>query len=463
VSSNENPGPGPNRRDFIKGFAAAALAAPLLPRPSFHAAAPSCIVIGAGLSGLMAAHTLRKQDWDVTVLDARARTGGRVYSFSFDNSPLISELGAEWIGRSHTRVIRLCEELKLPLQPHHFRTWLMLNGVVSKPDHWDFSPTGKEAFKKLEEEYKKSSIEQRKKLDRYDWWTQLAQVGFPEEDLLLRDLADSTDFGESIRDVSAYSAASEYFESDSHFNEMDYKVIGGNSRLADEVANRIGKERIQLNTKVVSIREASGKVHVTSSDGKSFVADACICTAPSRMLLRIEFDPPLHSEQLAAARELQYSRIVKNSVLFRSRFWKDEDFSMVSDVTSHFYFHSTQKQPGRQGILCSYAIGEKADVLAAQGPERRKRIITNDLTPFNPAAPALASKIMSYAWQRDPYTEGAYAIYRPGQLGVRDKLRKPHGKILFAGEHLAEWQGFMEGAVVTGEEAANMLLGKSRA
>ena len=83
----------------------------------------------------------------------------------------------------------------------------MLNGVVSKPDHWDFSPTAKEAYKKLAEEYQKSSIEQRKKLDRYDWWTQLAQVGFPEEDLLLRDLADSTDFGESIRDVSAYSAA----------------------------------------------------------------------------------------------------------------------------------------------------------------------------------------------------------------------------------------------------------------
>jgi hypothetical protein len=48
----------------------------------------------------------------------------------------------------------------------------------------------------------------------------------------------------------------------------------------------------------------------------------------------------------------------------------------------------------------------------------------------------------------------------PGQLGVRDKLGKPHGKILLAGEHLAEWQGFVEGAVVTGEEAANALMGK---
>lgn len=38
-------------------------------------------------------------------------------------------------------------------------------------------------------------------------------------------------------------------------------------------------------------------------------------------------------------------------------------------------------------------------------------------------------------------------------------LRQPHGKVLFAGEHLADWQGFMEGAVNTGEEAAKLIAG----
>ena len=84
-----------------------------------------------------------------------------------------------------------------------------------------------------------------------------------------------------------------------------------------------------------------------------------------------------------------------------------------------------------------------------------------DLMPVNERAPALARGIASYAWQRDPYTQGAYALYRPGQwFTLRPILQRPHGKVLFAGEHLADWQGFMEGAVVTGEEAANMLLGK---
>jgi monoamine oxidase len=167
--------------------------------------------------------------------------------------------------------------------------------------------------------------------------------------------------------------------------------------------------------------------------------------------------------QSEAAEKLQYARIIKNSVLFNERFWGPEDFSLVSDVTSHYYFHSTKDQPGKRGILCSYAIGEKADVLAAQSTQRRTDIITRDLLPLNKRAPELAANIQSYAWQRDRYAQGAYAFYRPGQwFTLRPILQQPHGKVLFAGEHLADWQGFMEGAVVTGETAAKALTGKVR-
>jgi monoamine oxidase len=87
------------------------------------------------------------------------------------------------------------------------------------------------------------------------------------------------------------------------------------------------------------------------------------------------------------------------------------------------------------------------------------RKITNDLTDFAPDAPRLARGVASYAWQRDPFTKGAYALYRPGQwFGIRPILQQPHGKVLFAGEHLADWQGFMEGALETGKAAAESLL-----
>jgi monoamine oxidase len=236
---------------------------------------------------------------------------------------------------------------------------------------------------------------------------------------------------------------------------------GGNSRLVNALASQLPSGSLHTGVVVEKITQRGGRVTVTAG-GRDFTADACICTVPARVLTKIVFDPPLPAAHAAAANKLQYARIVKNQILFKERFWGAEDFSLVSDVTSHYYFHSTKNQPGKQGILCSYAIGEKADILASQSSGRRSDIITRDLLPLNRKAPELALNIQSMAWQRDAYTQGAYAFYRPGQwFTLRPILQQPHGKVLFAGEHLAEWQGFMEGAVVTGEAAAQALKGRT--
>jgi monoamine oxidase len=447
----------PNRRQFLKSATLAAAGVPLFLNASFLLYKPSCIVIGSGLSGLAAAYALKRAKWSVTVIEARERLGGRVLSYNFKENPdLVCELGGEWVGASHKRMQALCGEFGIKLNDHTFAASLMRNGVVRQPGQWDFSAKAKAAFSSFEKRYHKYTERENRRLDGYDWWTWLQEIGFTEDDLLLRDLQDSTDFGESIRQVSAYAAASEYFESSPN-NEMDFKMEGGNSRLVRALAEAVGASNIRLNMPVAEIRQRGGRVHVTAGTER-FTADACICTVPARGLDKIRFDPPLPVAQAAAAEQLQYARIIKNSVLFDERFWGAEDFSLVSDVTSHYYFHSTKNQTGKQGILCSYAIGEKADVLAAQDDGRRLDIVTRDLLPFNKRAPSLARSIQSYAWQRDRYTEGAYALYRPGQwFTIRDVLKKNHGQVLFAGEHLADWQGFMEGAVVTGEDAAKAL------
>ncbi len=448
-----------NRREFLRILGASSLSLALAPQNLYaQKRKKSCVIIGAGFAGLAAAFRLKNANWNVIVLEARNRIGGRVFSHSLPQNPnLVCELGAEWVGESHARIRALCADFKIPLQKHQFDDYLLQNGKVSRPGAWGFSEAARTAFEKIKAGYGKLTALQRARLDKLDWWTYLEKIGYSPDDLILRDLMDSTDFGESIRHVSAFGALAEYAES-SPKNEMDYKMSGGNSRLAQEFAKRIGAENIRLNTLVTQINQRAGIVTV-KTETETFLTDACICTVPVASLNRIKFNPPLPAAQAEAARELIYSRIIKNSVLYEDRFWKDESFSLVSDVTSHFYFHSTQGQAGKQGILTAYAIGEKADVLASQSDDRRMKIIANDLTDFHPEAPKLARGIASYAWQRDKYTNGAYALYRPGQwFGIRPLLQRPHGKILFAGEHLADWQGFMEGAVETGEAAAENLL-----
>jgi monoamine oxidase len=450
----------PNRRDFIKIFGSAAASVAIGAKGIYgqNRRAKTCVIIGSGLAGLSAALKLKNAGWEVTILEGRSRIGGRVFSYSMpENKELILELGAEWVGESHERIQELCREFEIPLQKHQFEDYLMRNGQVSRPGGWDFSAQANAAWEKMIAGYEKLTAAQKTRLDQIDWWTHLSDIGFTRDDLLLRDLADSTDFGESIRHVSAYGALAEYAES-SEKNEMDYKMTGGNSRLINEFVRRIGGENIRTGRRVTEINQRGGAVTVHAGD-EIYMADACICTAPIASLRKIKFNPPLPSAQAEAAQKLGYSRIIKNSVLYQNRFWKDDNFSMITDTTSHYYFHSTQNQPGTEGILTAYAIGEKADVLASQDDRRRMNVIARDLVDFNADAPRLAKGIASYAWQRDEYTEGAYALYRPGQwFGIRPILQRPHGKVLFAGEHLADWQGFMEGAIETGEAAAESLI-----
>jgi monoamine oxidase len=281
---------------------------------------------------------------------------------------------------------------------------------------------------------------------------------------------DSTDFGESIRQISAYAAATEYFESNPT-DEMDYKIDGGNARLIDALVNSLPKDSVHRSCEVTEVHQRRGKVIVFASGSpQPFVGDACICTVPARWLNRIKWKPALPVAQRAAADQLQYARITKTAVYYPEKFWRRPargGFSVFTSEVSDFCFESTYRQHGSGGILCSYAIGDKADDIAEEPPQDLKRWITQDIMAADSGrSPSKGTvdrylrgaQIQRQPWQASRYSQGAYALYRPGLwFTVRKLLSRPHGRVLFAGEHLADWQGFMEGAVETGEAAAGQL------
>ncbi len=420
---------------------------------------PRVVVLGAGLAGLAAAYELTKQNIEVVVLEARNRIGGRVLSHEIDSDKKLTiELGAEWVGNSHERVIALCKEFNLELFNNQFETHLIYKNEYSPSGKWGYSEEWNTKFEKLLADFGKMSEAQKRVLDKTDWWRYLMNNGIGERDLDLRELADSTDFGESIRHVSGYPAITEYAES-SPKNEMDLKIRGGNSRLPHAMAEKIGLDKIRLQHRVASVKQEAKSTTVTCENGAVFVCDFVICTIPTFAIGKIQWLPELPKEKVVALNALQYSRINKHAVLFNERFWNDEAFDLLTDSNAHYFYHATKSQESGQGVLISYSIGDKADVIARQNNEYRKRIIADALRPgFGDVSEKVVRQV-NYYWGNDPHSMGAYAIYGKDQwFTLQPVLAKPHRRVFFAGEHIADWQGFMEGAVVTGEDAAKAVL-----
>lgn len=449
------------RREFIKTAGTLAAGAIILPKFSLsQSKSKNIVIIGAGISGLAAAHKLKNEGMNVTLIEARNRIGGRIFSYKFENENLTCELGAEWVGASHNRLIDLCKEFGLELENHQFETHLILNSEYKKAGDWGFTPEWDRRYRALLDHFNAMPPDSdlKKDFDKLDWWRYLVNQGINKNDLELRELLDSTDFGETIRQVSAYAGISEYAES-SEKNEMDFHIKGGNSRIIFKLAEAAGNENIILKTKVERVEQKNNSVTISCDNGKIYEADYIICTVPTFSLLKINWDPVLPSDYTDALNELQYSRIIKTSLLFSERFWKDESLDMITDTLPHYFFHSTKNQSGEKGILTSYAVGDRAYILSKMNEEKKIQEICKALKPAFGNVKDYAEKLVSYYWGSDDFTQGAYAIYNKHQwLQVRAELNKNHDRVYFAGEHLADWQGFMEGAINSGEDAAEKIL-----
>ncbi|HMQ06719.1 MAG TPA: NAD(P)/FAD-dependent oxidoreductase [Saprospiraceae bacterium] len=450
------------RRKFIKDFTIAAGGAVLdftLDTHPFNRDTKHVIILGAGLSGMTAAYSLIQRGYTCEIFEARNRLGGRVFSHMMDREDnLVIELGAEWIGESHQRILALCEEFGLKVLDNRFEVDLLYGGEYSQAQDWDYSEQANEIFDFMYKGYSTWNTETLKMLDQIDWWRFLVNHGISGKDLKIRELLDSTDFGESIRQVSAYVAISEYSDS-SETHELDFKIEGGNHQLVKALAERIGSQHIHLGVPVTAVEQDSKGVRIFTSEGKTAVGDYLICTIPTYSILKMKWKPGLSNDRIAAFNQLQYGRINKYAMLYSERFWKKENFSLISDLPGHYYYHGTKNQRSEKGVLISYSIGEKAAVFGSCTPEQRFTLASLSLeSRFGDVRPMLKNAV-NYYWGTDAYSFGAYALYGPDQwFRWSPLLRQPENRIFFAGEYVAEWTGFMEGAVESGQQAASMIM-----
>jgi len=86
--------------------------------------------------------------------------------------------------------------------------------------------------------------------------------------------------------------------------------------------------------------------------------------------------------------------------------------------------------------------------------------LLREIEPVYPGTTAAyAGRAYEDHWAVDPWVMGAYSYYRVGQASTYGRIAAaPEGRVHFAGEHTSiKFQGFLEGAVTTGERAARQL------
>ena len=416
----------------------------------------SVIVLGAGLAGLRAGHLLSKRGVSVTVLEARDRLGGRVYTKQLGENTV--ELGAEWIGKKDVLMRALCKELSCELIDHTLNFGLLYEGTYASPNTWDMGEGWKKVIETYTRMFPSLTKEQITRLQHVDWWRFLSQQNVSVRDLEIGDLIRSTDFGEDMRFIPAYDVLYDYVVGGEGDNATAFTVQGGNVRLAEALVNEIGSEHVLLNHEVARvIREPQG-VTVECSNGMRFSCTQLVVALPLRAVQRIAWEPALDEAYQRACEQVEYSRINKTAFRFSQKFWENDTFALVTDRLPQEIYHATPGQKDGAALL-TYTVGDRAFVFSHMSDSEKMGALHDTLSiPFGQEI-VPPTELTSYYWGDDPYTGGAYPVFHEDQrTTLQPILRSTQGSIHFAGEHTARRYGFMEGAVESGERVAEEVL-----
>ncbi len=394
------------------------------------------IVVGAGFAGLAAADELHREGVEVTVLEARERVGGRVWSVPFAGG--VIERGAEFILPGYETLRELAARLGLSL-------------VRKGTQYGDRDPRGGEP------------------VTREQVGEALRRIAAaPVRAGNARTLADALatyhldpPVAEAIRariEIScAHPAedldASVLEEGAAAFGAFDSHTIdGGNDRIAREIAAALG-DRVRLMSPVRRLAWGEGEVRVRAGTHVA-VADAAVIAVPAGVLGSITFEPPLPPEVAAATRAVRMGQAAKLFVGLTT----PAPPSATLSVPGRWWCYTQLGADGRPAPFAAAFAGspgalERLEVHS--GPERW----VDELERLRPDLSLDPSTLLLSTWNGDPWARGAYSAESATSAIDTETLTRRVGPLAFAGEHTAgRWHGLMEGALRSGVRAAQQLL-----
>ena len=465
-----------DRREFLKITLAASAGLLLSGTPSFGRSGIGrgrrVTVVGAGFAGLACAYELLSRGYDVVVLDARNRVGGRVLSFADLVNGRVVEGGGELIGSNHPTWVAYAKRFGLnfndvteseTLEAPVILGGKRLNGKESKA-----------LFEEMEAAYKLMNTAAAPINAEQPWTSPNAQQldGIPVANwirgLNVSELCKKAITVELSADNGAPTTRQSFLGNltqvkggglEKYWTDSEvYRCRGGNARLARKLAAAIGERRLRLGTPVREIDMRGARGIVRDAAGQTYEADHVVLAVPPTTWHNIRFAPGL-----PRALRPQMGVAIKYLAHVKGRFWAKSGLSpdAFTDGMVSMTWDGTDNQgsDANGAALVSFSGGPSAERCRQHYAQQRDAAFTEELTNIYPNYTANFVRGRFMDWPSEMWTGAGYSFPAPRQVTTVGPLMYAGiGNLHFAGEHTSyKFVGYMEGALNSGASLAKRI------
>ncbi|MDX6643707.1 MAG: monoamine oxidase [Solirubrobacteraceae bacterium] len=450
-------------------------------------------IVGAGLAGLTAAREIVKAGRSVIVLEARNRVGGRLL-----NQPIgggeISERGATFVGPTQDHILALGSAMGVSTFP----TYDTGNNLyISAPERLTYSDTGPTGsappdplilgelaavvaeLDQMSTEVPVDAPWDAPKAGQYDSQTLKQWIDAntaTDRFHRLVPLATRPIFGAEPRELSLlfvlFYIASSGNETnvgtfERNFNTLNgaqmFRFLGGSQLVALRMAHQLGS-RIVLSSPVRRISQSSSGAQVVS-DRLAVNAKRVIIAMPPTVTERIAYSPAMPTVRQQLTKRMPQGTLIKAAAVYPRAFWRDQGLTGQAFVPDGYgpvqATFDDSPESGTPGVIFGFIGGDEARKHVQRSDSARRAAVLAQYADFFGPQGGQPTQYFETDWSTEEWSRGCpVAIPGPNVLTTYGRaLRAPVGHIHWAGTETSNyWNGYMDGAVRSGERAAREVL-----